>query len=258
MPIVTGRPRVGWVGEAGRKPATSGGMSLRTMRPQKAAAIVVVSSEVVRANPGGYITNLYEQLAEAFGQAFDLAALHGKASDGTATGPFDDYVAKTSKSVELGTTTKTEGGVHGDLVAALKLLTAQQRRLTGWTLDNSAEPTLIGATDTEGRSLYLSTVTDQSALLRQGVLLSRPVYLGDGVAHADTNVVGFGGDWRKAAWGVVGGISYDVSTQAAVTINGELVSLWENNLTAIRAEAEFGFALANADGSDFVKLTDAS
>ena len=45
-------------------------------------------------------------------------------------------------------------------------------------------------------------------------------------------------------------------TQATVTINSELVSLWENNLVAIRAEAEYGFLMNQANA--FVKLTNAS
>jgi len=56
-------------------------------------------------------------------------------------------------------------------------------------------------------------------------------------------------------WGAVGGISYDVSTQATVTINGALTSLWENNLVAIRAEAEFGLLINDTEA--FVKYTDA-
>jgi HK97 family phage major capsid protein len=68
-----------------------------------------------------------------------------------------------------------------------------------------------------------------------------------------TTVTGYGGDWTQVAWGQIGGISYDVSSQSTVTINGSLVSLWENNLIGVRAETEFGF-LAN-DVQAFVRLT---
>ena len=63
-------------------------------------------------------------------------------------------------------------------------------------------------------------------------------------------------DFGQAAWGVVGGISYRVSTEAAVTINGTLTSLFEHNLVAILAEAEYGFLLNDPDA--FVKLTNNS
>ena len=55
-------------------------------------------------------------------------------------------------------------------------------------------------------------------------------------------------------WGAVGGISFDVSTQTSVTLDGVLTSLWEHNLVAIRAEAEFGL-LVN-DTESFVKFTE--
>jgi hypothetical protein len=79
--------------------------------------------------------------------------------------------------------------------------------------------------------------------------------MGEGLYFNTTaDIYGYAGDWTQAAWGVVGGISYDVSTEATVTINGSLVSLWENNLVAIRAEAEYGW-LVN-DTASFVKLTE--
>jgi len=40
-----------------------------------------------------------------------------------------------------------------------------------------------------------------------------------------------------------------------VTINGALTSLWENNLVAVLAEAEFGYV--NSDVESFVKYIDA-
>lgn len=40
-----------------------------------------------------------------------------------------------------------------------------------------------------------------------------------------------------------------------MTINGKLTSLWENNLVALLAEAEYGFVMQ--DQAHFGKLTDA-
>lgn len=256
VPVVTGRPRVGWVGEAGKKPATEGSMALREMTPKKAAAIMVVSAEVVRANPGNYVTSLQSELARAFAVAFDLAALHGKGADGVASGPFDDYLAKTAKSVEIGTTAQTAGGIHGDFVAALKLLAADKKRLTGWALDATVEADLLGAVDSTGRPLYVSLPTGDNKAITTGQVLNRTALLSENLAV--DGVVGFGGNFSKARWGVVGGITFDASTQATVTINGELVSLWEHNLMAVRAEAEYGFLTADASAADFVKLTNNS
>lgn len=250
VPVTTSKPTASWVSEAGQKPTTAGGKQLKTISPKKLAAISVVSAEVVRANPANYINDLRADLAEAFAIAFDSAALHGTAS------PFGvgNYIAATTKSVAFGTNASNAGGVYADLNAGLSLLVNDSKRLTGFAFDSMAEPILNGSVDTTGRPLFVDSPTvDNAAVIRQGRVLGRPSFIGDGVAGGD--ILGFGGDWSQAVWGVVGGISYDVSTQATVTLDGELVSLFENNLVAIRAEAEYGW-LVN-DTAAFVEYTEA-
>lgn len=262
VPVVTGRPTAGWVGEGEQKPASSGSMTLKTLTPKKLASILVVSAEVVRANPGNYIATMRESLAEAFAVAFDYAALHDAGPDGSAgAGPFSTYIDQTTKSVELGTTAQNAGGVYGDLVAAIGELvgsadsSGRRYRCTGWALDDVMEPALLSAVDTTGRPIFISTPLEETASsARGGSLIGRPAAMGEGVATANlSSVVGYGGDWSQAAWGVIGGISFDVSTEATVTINGSLTSLWEYNLVAIRAEAEYGWVVA--DPAAFVKIT---
>lgn len=265
IPVVTGKMSAGWVGEAGQKPASQGAVGLKTITPKKLAAIAVVSAEVVRANPAGYMDTLRPQIAEAFAIAFDNAALHDFGPDGTAGGgPFATWIDQTTKSVELGTTSQANGGIHKDIVAGLTLLVNDGKRLTGFGWDDVAEPKFWGAVDTTGRPLYVDLPTDDTSgtIARPGRLLNRPSYMGQGLSTpiiAGTpntgGIVGYGGDWTQAAWGAVGGISYRVSTEATVTINGVLTSLWENNLVAILGEAEYGW-LVN-DVAAFVKYADA-
>lgn len=247
IPVVTSKPTAGWVNEAGRKPTTNGALGLKSMAPKKIAAITVVSAEVVRANPGNYVSMFRDQIAEAFAIAFDAATLHG-----TAT-PFGagNFVGATTKAVELGTATQANGGVYADVNGALKLLVDDKKKLTGWALDDTTEPTFNAAVDLNGRPLFVDATYEDSAL-SGGRLLRRPAFYSEGVASGTT--VGFAGDWSQAVWGAVGGISYDVSTEAPVTIDGELISLWEHNLVAIRAEAEYGWLVNDAES--FVKLTD--
>lgn len=248
IPIVTAKATAGWVAEGGQKPTSKGGLGIKTIKPHKIAAIAVVSAEVVRANPGSYINLLRDDIAEAFAVAFDAAVLHGTAS------PFgvSMNLAATTKAVELGTATVEDGGVYADVNAGLALLANDGKKLSGFAFDTVTEPTFNAAVDANGRPLFVEPTYEDGAL-RAGRLLGRPAYLGDGVKGG--TIVGFGGDWSQVVWGVVGGITYDVSTQAPVTIDGELVSLWERNLVAIRAEAEYG-ALIN-DVSAFVKYTNA-
>jgi HK97 family phage major capsid protein len=258
--VVTGRPVANWVAEGAKKPASQGTMTLKTMTPFKLAAILVQSAETVRANPGGYMSLLRPQLAEAFAVAFDYAALHDLGGDGTGTGPFSTYIDQTTKSVELGSNTQANGGVYKDLVDALQEVigdtdaAGRRYRANGWAFDTLVEIRLRGAVDSTGNPLWVDLPTDveSDALMAMGRTLGRRSFMGEGVSNPSGTIAGYVGDWNQAAWGVVGGITYDVSDEATVTINGSLVSLWEQNLVAIRAEAEYGFLVNDPDA--FVQL----
>jgi len=251
IPVTTGKMSAGWVAEGAQKPSSKGSMALKTIDPKKIAAIAVVSAEVVRANPGGYMDLLRPQIAEAFAVAFDAAALYGTSS------PFSTNLATGSSTQEFTGTTPAFTAVYDDLNAGLGTLVNAGKKLTGWAFDNRFEPVLNGSKDTANRPLFTeSPFTETAGPIRQGRLLGRQAYIGDGIYDATTKTYGFAGDWSQAVWGAVGGINYNVSTEATVTINGSLVSLWENNLVAILAEAEYGF-LVN-DPSSFVKFTNAA
>jgi len=247
IPVVTGNLTAGWVAEGAQKPASSGSMSLKTMDPKKLAVIAVVSAEVVRANPGNYMDFIRNDVARAFAVAFDAAALHG-----TST-PFSTYIDQTASSVEFTGTTPAFTSVWADLNSALNTLVTAGKDANGWALDSRFEPVLNGVVDSAGRPLFIeSPLTETAGPIRSGRLMGRSAFVGPGVYAATGKIYGYLGDWTQAAWGTVGGISYDISTQATVTVNGALVSLWENNLVAVRAEAEYGF-LVN-DTASFVKL----
>lgn len=248
MPVKLSRHTAGWVSEGQKKPSSQGSIGLTSWRAHKIASIAVVSAEVVRANPGGYMDSIRPEIGEAFAIAFDQAVLAG------ASSPFgtDENLAAATKSVTLGTAARADGGLYADLNSAIRLVVAdrsanQRRKLSGWALDTIAEPDLNGAVDTNGRPLFVeSTYEGVPPLVRAGSLLGRPSRMAENVIAdgADANdPIGYGADWSLMVWGQVGGISYDVSTQATVTIDGELVSLWENNLLAIRAETEYAFKM---------------
>lgn len=247
IPVVTSRPTASWVSEAGQKAASSGKMSLKTMSPKKLATIVVVSEEVVRANPASYVELIRSQMAEAFATAFDSAALHG-----TNT-PFDNYVDETTHSVALGTNAVDDGGIYADVLAGMDLVLGNDSKVRGFLFDETAETNLLGAVDTTGRPLWVGTpLEDTASAVIPGRLLGRASLLASGVKSDD--IIGYCGDWNQVAWGVVGGINYRVSTEASVTIDGSLVSLFEYNLVAILAEAEYGLVINDVDA--FCQYTD--
>lgn len=259
--VQTGKASASWVAEAGQKPTTESQLGLKSFRPAKIAAISVVSAEVVRANPGSYMEVLQADIAEAFAVAFDNAVLHG-----TNT-PFAGYLDQTTKSVELGTSAKADGGVYADIVAGLSTVVKTKnslgyyRKVNGFAFDKSVEPTFLGAVDTVGRPLFSNATYEAGQTVTPGAIIGRPALMGDNIATDVVSgtpntggIVGYGGDWSQIVWGQIGGITFDVSTEASVTIGSQLKSLWEYNLVAIRVEAEFGILINDIDS--FVTFTD--
>ena len=252
IPVVTSKATAAWTAEGGRKPLSNGAVGLKSMQPKKITAIAVVSSEVVRANPANYIELFKADVAEAMAVAFDLAGFHGTSS------PFGSgmNLDATSLSVKLGNNTVAKGGIYQDFVDGMRALTAAKKRLRGFAFDGGVEADILGAVDNSGKPIFAEILNNADGPLTSGHLLRRPAVLADiDSAVAKGTVVGYGGDFSKVIWGAVGGITYDVSTEATVTINGVLTSLWEHNLVAIRAEAEFGLLID--DTGAFVKFTNA-
>jgi HK97 family phage major capsid protein len=244
IPHWSGDVTARWVAEGEQKPVTKGDFTKQDIAPYKIATIFAASSEVVRANPLNYLNTMRVKVAEAIAMAFDQAVLGGINS------PFGNSVSETSKEVDLG------DNAYLALNEGLQILLDDGKKWTGTLFDNTAEPILNGSVDLINRPLFIeATYTDINAPFRSGRVLGRPTYISDHVAYDPT--VGVMGDFSQIIWGQVGGLSYDVSDQATLDLSAAgdgsgIVSLWQNNLVAVRVEAEFA-ALVN-DPEAFVKL----
>lgn len=248
IPFWDGDVQAHWVDEAGKKPLAKGGFDQFSVAPKKIAVIFAMSSEVVRANPLNYINVMREKVGEAFAVAFDAAVMHG-----TNT-PFGAYMDQTTKAVAL-----DDPNAYGATNNALSLLVNDGKKFTGGLLDNITEPIINGALDNNGRPLFIEpTYTETNSLTRQGRILARPITIAEGVKGPEANAAaGYFGDFSQILWGQVGGISYDVSDQATLDLSeaqdgSGLTSLWQHNLVAVRAEAEF--AALVRDPEAFVKV----
>lgn len=249
VPYVTGQVTANWVSEGSIKPASKPSIGLKQLVPKKLTCLVPVSAEVVRANPGGFMQLITRQVGTAFAQAFDAAAFHG-----TNT-PFTTYLDQTSNTQAL-VAGASNAGVYSGLIAGMAQTIAetQKYKVNGFAFDDLAETLFLGSYDTANRPIFIdSPLEDYTVPVSSGKLVGRRTYIGPGVAA--NSVVGYGGDWSQAAWGAIGGISYKVSNEASVTIDGELVSAFENNLVLVLAEAEYAW-LVN-DTAAFVAYTNA-
>lgn len=255
IPVITGKPSAGWVSEGGRKPVSDMTVGSKVMDPKKLAVIVPFSKEYLRDSRVNLFDMLRPKIAEAFATAFDAAAIAG-----TST-PFANFLLQTTNTREIGTSTQAQGGIYGDLVNSLGQVVAEGKsyRVNGWAADYTAETLLLGAIDGNGRPLFNP---DANVGIFGGTLLSRPVYYGENVGTpvvtGTPNTGGvqmIGGDWSQARYGIASDVAYSLSDQASIVLadGTTTLNLWQDNLVALLAEAEFGFVVNDVEA--FVQVT---
>lgn len=239
IPVTVGDVEADWVAEGAEKHVADPGAAVLIMEPRKVASIIVVTDEFRDANPGGLLEILQEKGGAAIGRAFDVAALFGARTVGAGPGPFATWIGQTSQAVQLGTAGPAEGGLDGDLVGAQALVAD----FNGYALDKTLKARLVNTRDGLGRPLLsgVDTIGGERAVF------------GTAIHRGDPAVAGYGGDWRKCAYGIAMELRMKMTDQATVRQGGQLVPLWQTNQIGIMLESALGFVAHDVD-SNFVRF----
>ena len=241
IPVITGDPEAGWVGETEKKPVKRGTLATKQMTPYTLAVIVPFSNQFKRDLPNLYDA-LIQRLPLALGKKFDQTVFGGATVPGSN---FDTLKGCTAQ--EIGT------DAYGGLVAAQADIAAHDGILNGWVLSPKAQSTLLTAVDGNKRPLFINNVADGAVpmILGASAMQSKGAYVAD-TTTAKKHVVGFAGDWTQAVYGTVEGVQIAISDQATLTDGSTTINLFEQNMFAVRAEIEVGF---RCDTTVFNKLT---
>lgn len=241
IPVITGDPEAGWVGETEKKPVKRGTLATKQMTPYTLAVIVPFSNQFKRDLPNLYDA-LIQRLPLALGKKFDQTVFGGVTVPGSN---FDTLKGCTAQ--EIGT------NAYGGLVAAQANIAAYDGILNGWVLSPKAQSVLLTAVDGNKRPLFINSVAEGAVpmILGASAVQSKGAYIADTTA-AKKHVVGFAGDWTQAVYGTVEGVQIALSDQATLTDGSSTINLFEQNMFAVRAEIEVGF---RCDTSVFNKLT---
>ena len=155
--VQTSQPQAGVVGEGQAKPVTNMGVTAKTIKPIKVAALMYWSMEARQADQSGYLKLLEKEAAAAITRAFDLAILHGKNAINGQTIAGVEHINQTANRIELGATAKDKGGLTSELLAGADLVNLNENfdfDLDGFAADKSFKSRIYGATDTLGRPIY--------------------------------------------------------------------------------------------------------
>lgn len=237
-------PTPQFVGETERKPVSNPTFNKKVLTPHKIAVVSTYSDEFRRDLPGLF-NALISRLPGALGRTFDMAALHGI---GVPSANFDDLSGATAVSI-LNTTAGSVDAYQGFLNAI-----AAVPETSAWALSAQGEVTALSNRDTNGGAILNPNVLTNGSV---GSILGRPVFRSSNAAVPGSTGVaatlGIAGDWTKAVWGQVEGVSIDISDNPVYDDDGELISAgWQDNMISVRAEIHVGFI---ADDSQFVRLT---
>ena len=247
IPVITSDPEANWVDETAAKPVSNPGLNTKIMQAYKLAVIVPFSDEFAR-DMGALYDALVARLPLALAAKFDATVFHGSAPGSN----FDTLASVAAQSIS-----GTGNSVYKALVAADTAIATAGGILNGFALSPQAKGELLGAVDSTGRPLFVNSVADGVVprLIGAPAHYAKAAYKdGTSGSGATPDVIGFAGDWTQALYGTVEGIKIDMSNRASLPIGASnaMISLWQNNMFAVRAEIEVGF---RADTSVFQKIT---
>ena len=244
LPIYNGEVNMGVVAEGARKPVEKPEAALKTITPMKMASIVVVSDEMVRADPGQMFEAIQADMSDAVGRALDALVLYGADARTGNKIPGQTAVLDSTKAVEL---------AKGDYKTAV---------LAGFDLVGENYDVNGIAADSRTKGRLLATVNEvqfglPNLAAQDFTVAGVPAAFGRSVgrvgkADKDTRLVI--GDWSKIRYGFATGVEISRSNEATIVDeSGEVVSLFQNNLLALRIETFIGATVLNSDAFAVVK-----
>lgn len=238
IPVITSDPEADWVTETGVKPVSNPGLDKKIMQAHKLAVIVPFSMEFERDAAALY-GELIARLPLALAKKFDETVFFGPESGTLAN--FDDFREVTLQSLQ--------SSAYAGILAADIDISEEGGIMNGIVLSPQGKGVFLGALDGQNRPLFIDSVADDGI----PKILGAPTYVtaaaykaGSAGTGGNPDVVGFAGDWTKAMYGTVEGVKIDISREATLTVrNGTSVTtinLFQQNMFAVRAEIEVGFA----------------
>lgn len=244
LPKYTGSIAGTWPNEASAATPEKGTLGVDTLTPKKWVGLIPMSNELFKgANPsiGAFITKV---LAQAEGYAIDTKCWQN--SNTTLTGVF--YASNTFGNTESIAGINPNAITYQNLVNATLGVDMNYNPRPEWYMSRSMLALVLGIKDNADRPIFdYNTMT----------LLGYPVNIIEqaptSAAAASKPVILFA-DLSASVVGDVSGRSVDIGTEGSVTINGSYVSLFENDMSAIRVVKQWAF-VPRTNGYSLIKTS---
>ena len=247
---ITGEPSANWVAETNAKPVSAHTFGKKAITPYKLAVIEAFSTEFLRDKNALY-DECVRRLPAALGKKFD-STIMGTTAPGSG---FDVLGTGVAKQTILSASGHT---VYSRFVDADAAISAADGILNAIALAPQGKSIVLGAEDTTGHPIFTAGVGSNTvgSILGADVTVNKGVYVAGAATGSVPATVGVAGDFTGVLWGSVEGVQMSVSDQATIVDgSSNTISLWQNNMVAVRFEIEVAFAVM--DKSQLVLLTGA-
>jgi len=259
MPATTTGSSVGWVGENAPKPVTNMAFSTVTLRWAKAAGIIVLTDELVRfSNPAAEAV-VRNDLIEAMTQFLDGQFVDPAVAAVTNVSPasITNGVTPVSRS---GT---NEAAFRADVKTLLSTFLSNNLSTAGgvWIMTQQQALALSLMINSLGQASFPTITAEGGTLLGYPVIASENVKTMGGSPADGSNLI-----FAKASEIMLaddGQTVIDASNQASVqmdsapdsppTASTNMVSLWQMNMTGIRAERWINWAKRRSTAVQFIQ-----
>ena len=188
------------------------------------------------------------RLPFAIAAKFD-STIMGTTAPGTG---FDVLGSATAVSLNPG----AGATVYDQIVTVDGNIAAAGGIMNGIVLAPQGKSKLLGAVGGDKRPLFTAGVDsgELTPILGAKTLVNKHVYkAGTAGSPGTPAVVGIAGDFSDAVYGIVEGINIDISRDATLVTTGGVISLFQQNMVAVRVECEVAFGVKSA--SEFNLLT---
>ena len=244
---ITGEPSADWVAETGAKPVSTHTFGKKTITPYKLAVIEPFSEEFLRDKTALY-DECVRRLPMALAKKFDQTIM-GTTAPGTG---FDVLGSATAVSLIPG----SGDTAYDQFVAVDGNISAAGGIMNGVVVSPQGKSKLLAAVDGDKRPLFTAGVSagTLSPILGADTYVSKHVYVAGAAGSPGTPaIVGIAGDFSDAVYGIVEGIKLDISRDATLVTSDGVISLFQQNMVAVRVEVELAFAVKSL--SEFNLLT---
>ena len=227
--------RAYWTGENSPKGVTSGQFGQTSMEPLKIASIAVASTELLRDSSPAADALIRDSLVDALRKTVDQDFI-----DPTNAGSTNVKPASITNGVSAHTATGTDrNAVVADMKAVFQQFIGDNRDINNavWVMDGTTALGLSLMLNAQGQPAFPGMNMSGGTLGGLPVVVSEYVPLDSANAHQIVLV-----DQANIYYANDGGVQVDMSDQASVEMSdspdgtGQLVSLFQNNLTAWRVE----------------------